>query len=258
MFETINYKIEKNVATIMFNRPDSGNSLVPESFDELIEAIKKADKDEQVKVIVLTGAGKFFCTGGDIKTFGQLLLNEQPIPYEDVRKTGDLIGSILKNSKPVIAAVNGKAAGAGLGLIMACDFIIMEESAELYTAFIQMAFPGDTGLAYLLQQSIGVHRAKRHMMLNKPINASLGVEYGLVYDVASSENFNNVVNSLTSKLVKSPTIAIGRQKRLFEEMLYPKINETNKIEAEEMHNASKHPEHYEAVQAYLEKREPRF
>lgn len=258
MFETIKYEVKDSIATITINRPDSGNALLPESFVEIEDAMNEASDDKDVRVIILTGAGNFFCTGGDVKNFGQMLLDEQPIPEESVIQTGNVIRSIVKNKKPVIAAVNGTAAGAGSGLVMAADFIIMQDSATIHTAFIQMGFPGDTGLAYLLQQSIGVQRAKRHMMLNEPIDANLGHKYGLLYDVASSDKFDQVVDQLAEKLVKSPINTIGRQKRLFATMLYPKADETNKVEAEEMHNASKHAEHAEAVHAYMEKRAPRF
>jgi len=240
------------------NSPEYGNAFSEETYEEIIDVMNKIDKNEQIDVAILTGAGKYFCSGGDIRFFQKMIDNKENISEENVLLTGEMVKSIKKNSKPVIAAIHGVAAGAGLGLAMACDFIVMGEHSQLIPAFINMAFPGDTALIYTLQQAIGTFRTKKHVMLNEPITASLAEEYGIAYEVVPDEDLKEAANQLATKLVQAPTDALGYQKALIAEMFYPDIEVFNKKEAKYMHKSSKSKEHKEAVDAFLSKRKPNF
>lgn len=254
MFETIQYERSDKIVTLKINRPEAGNAFHSSTYGEVIEAMKMADSDPDVQVIILTGIGKHFCAGGDIGEFSQLLKDNQPIPQEMVLKTGEMIKSVLKNSKPVIAAVNGSAAGAGLGLVLACDFIIMEESSVLHTAFSKIAFPGDTGLIYSLQQAIGTFKSKEHVMLGTPITADLADSYNLLYKVAKDGDLLIEAVNLAEKLQGVSSNALKLQKDLFASIYYPELDDFNANEAEAMHQASKHKDHLEAVKNFLAKK----
>ena len=258
MYKTLLYTEENQIATVTINRPEYGNAFSEETYEEIIDVMNKIDKNEQIHVAILAGAGKYFCSGGDIHFFQKLIDNKENISEENVLLTGQMVKSIKQNSKPVIAAINGVAAGAGLGLALACDFIVMGESSQLITAFINMAFPGDTGLIYSLQQAIGTFRTTKHVMLNEPITASLAQEYGLAYEVVADTKLMETSTQLATKLANGPIGALGYQKALMAEIFYPEIDEFNTKEAEYMHKSSMSEEHKEAVDAFLTKRSPKF
>lgn len=258
MYKTILYETKKHMATVTINRPEYGNAFSEETYDEIIDVMNKIDRDETVRAVILTGAGKYFCSGGDVRLFQEMIDQGIAVSEEAVLITGRMVKSIQKNSKPVIAAVNGVAAGAGLGLALACDFIVMGESSILLTAFIQMGFPGDTALIYNLQQAIGTFRTKRHVMLNEPIDANLAKNYGIAHTVAADDELIQEAEQLAEILAAGPTQALGFQKELFAEMAYPAIEAFNAKEAVCMNTSSKSEDHKEAVDAFLSKRTPQF
>lgn len=258
MSKTILYDVQNHVGIVQINRESYRNAFGETTYQEIIDVMNEIDQDDNVKVAVITGVGNHFSAGGDVNYFQQLIDEGQEVSKEAVLLTGRMVKSVKQNSKPIIAAINGVAAGAGLGLAMACDFIIMGESSQLVTAFIQMAFPGDTGLLYTLQQAIGTFRTKRHVMLGEPITSELAAEYGIAYRVVKDAEIINAVTDLAGKLAFGPTEALGYQKALFAEMFYPGIDEFNEKEAEYMNKASKSADHKEAVDAFLNKRHPKF
>lgn len=258
MYKTLLYKEENQIATVTFNRPEHGNAFSEETYEEFIDVMNKIDQNEKVQAVILTGAGKYFSAGGDVQFFQKMIDEKKSVSKENVLLTGRMVKSIKQNSKVVIAAVNGVAAGAGLGLALACDFIMMGESSQLVTAFINMAFPGDTGLIYTMQQAIGTFRTTKHVMLNEPIDAKLAHEYGLTYEVVEDRELIEATTKLAEKLVSGPSNALAQQKTLMSELFYPEIDDFNEIEAEYMHLSSKSDEHKEAVDAFLTKRKPNF
>lgn len=257
MFETILFTIENQIARITFNREASGNAFSETTYQEVIDAVASVEENPDVKAIVITG-GKYFCLGGDIRQFKDLAASGEGIPESGVIKTGEMVAAVRGSSKPVIAAVNGVAAGAGLGLALACDFILMGEGAQLVTAFIQMAFPGDTSLLFNLSESIGVYRTNRHVMLNEPITSDLAENYGLTYQVVADEGLLAAALDLASRFVAGPSVSIAYQKAIMYDLQYPKALENNKLEAKYMRKASLTADHREAVTAFLEKRKPKF
>lgn len=258
MSNTVLYEVKNNIGIVQINREEYRNAFGETTYQEIIDAMNKVDQDENVKAAVITGVGNHFSAGGDVRYFQQLIDEGQEISEEMVLLTGKMVKSVKQNSKPVIAAVNGVAAGAGLGLALACDFIVMGESSQLVTAFIQMAFPGDTGLLYTLQQAIGTFRTKRHVMLGEPITAEMAKDYGIAFEVVKDEELEGVVSMLAAHLAASPTEAIGYQKALFSQIFYPEIDAFNAKEAEYMNKASKSADHKEAVDAFLNKRKAEF
>lgn len=255
---TIKISSSNGIGLIEINRPQYRNAFGETTYQELIDAFQNFEKDDAIKVITVTGVGKHFSAGGDINHFKQVIETGQGIPAENILITGELVKSIQLNSKPVIGALNGFAAGAGAGLALACDFLVMTESSQIITAFIQMAFPGDTALIYNLEHSLGPFRTRRHLMLNEAITSQEAYNYGLAYEVVSDQDLQLASQNLAEKLKKQPPKAIAYQKKLIASLYYPEITEFNKLESIGMRESSLNDEHKEAVQAFLEKRAPNF
>lgn len=253
MYQDIVYEVNQDIATITINRANYGNSFSESTYGEIVEAMKQVDQDPHVKVAIITGAGKNFCAGGDIQLFQELIASERYIAEEDVLMTGEMVRSVKMCRKPVISVVNGVAAGAGFGLVLACDFIVMSHSSRLLTAFIDMAFPGDTILLYNLQTAIGSQRTIRHMMLNEPIDAELALEYGLAYQVVAENDLMTSGFKLAKTLATKSSQALGYQKELFAAIQYPEAERINKMEAIFMRQSSMGMDHQEAVSNFLKK-----
>lgn len=258
MFDSLLYEVKDGVAIIQINRPEVSNAFSEVTYGEIADAMHKADADANVKAVIITGVGKTFCAGGDVKYFSKIAQSGEGIPESDVILTGTMVRSVKSNSKPVVAAVNGVAAGAGAGLALACDFLVFGENTKLLPAFTQMAFPGDTNLIYLLQQAIGNYRTTRHVMLNEPITAELAREYGIAYDVVADGDVLEAAMTLAEKFNQTPSLAIASQKSLMNEFVFSEIEPFNEKEAVYMNEASLSGDHKEAVQAFMEKRKPTF
>lgn len=254
MYQDILYEINDGVAVITINRVAQGNAFSADTYGEIIDAMDRVSSDDTVNVAIITGSGKNFCAGGDIDVFQQLIMQEKSIEEANVIMTGALVESVKYNNKPVIAAVNGVSAGAGMGLALACDFILIGHSTKFLTAFIDMALPGDTVLMQTLQASIGTLRMTQHMMLNHPIDAPLAKEYGLAYEVVADDAIMTSALRLAEKLSKKSGQALAYQKALAASMFYPQFTEFNQKEAEFMHLSSKGQDHYQAVERFLNKR----
>lgn len=260
MYEDIIYEVEGNVATIKFNRPTVANAFSELTFQELPAALKKAEQNPDVRAIIITGEGKMFCGGGDINMFReQINSDEGPgLAKELFEATGRMAFAIRHVSKPTIAAINGAAAGAGMGVALACDFRVMEENAVMLTAFVNMAFSGDTGLGYFLQQMLGTHKATELMMLSQKVSSQEAKELGLVTEIVPSDQLAATALAFAQKLAKLPTKAVASQKELLNRIFYKDIEQHILLEAEYMHDCSKSEDHIEAVDAFLNKRRPEF
>lgn len=258
MSGTVLYEVKEGIALITLNRMEYGNAFSETSYTEIAELMTKASEDPEVKAIIFTGAGKIFSAGGDVKYFKKMIDEGKGLREEDVLLTGDMVKSVTQNKKPVIAAINGIAAGAGAGLALACDFIFMGEHSQILTAFMNMAYPGDTLLVYSLQQAIGTFRTKRHVMLNEPINAELAVAYGLAQAVVPDDQLMEKAFAFAQQLAALPTLSLGYQKEFFSEIFYPDMDNFNQKEGKYMALASRSEDHKEAVNAFLEKRKPQF
>lgn len=260
MFETILYEVKEQIAYLVFNRPEHGNAFSDESFEEIPIALEKAAKDERVRAIVLTGKGKMFCAGGDINQFKEFTESEnsQGLPESMVIATGKVALAIRACPKPVIASINGAAAGAGMGVALACDFRIMEKKSSFVTAFINMAFPGDTGVLYFLQQMVGTAVATELMMFSEPIRGERAVELGLANLVVDNGMLEEETLKFSRKVASLPTLTVEKQKQLLNEFFYRDLERFTLREAELMNEASKREDHKEAVNAFLEKRKPNF
>lgn len=255
-FQTILYTTSDGVATITLNRPEAHNAINAQMGEELLQALQQAREDSEVRCIVLTGAGKAFCAGQDLK--------EVPPPPTDFfgqvlrQRYNPLIRMLRSIPKPIIGAINGVAAGAGLGLALATDFRIMSSAARFVEAFIGIALVPDSGCSFFFTRLLGYARAFEFATLNKPISAEQALQWGLVNVVVSAEAFPMAVQRLAQTYAQGPTQAYGYVKELLNRSLVASLEDILELEAEYQQKAGETPDYAEGLRAFLEKRAPHF
>ena len=258
MYKEIIFTIENNIGFITFNRPKYGNAFADGSYGEIIHALKSCSENDSVRVVVVTGEGKNFSAGGNILDFKGYIDNNVPLPEDLIISAGNMTKAVRDCKKPVIAMINGAAAGAGLSFAMACDFRVATDKSKFVTAFIDLAFPGDSGLIYFLKTYIGLAKTTELLMTSKPLLGTEAYELGLCNILAREESLKEETLKLANTLAAKPTKAISLQKKLINEFFYSNLSEFNKKEAEYMVQSSLTEDHKEAINAFLEKRKPEF
>ncbi|HEU5102256.1 MAG TPA: enoyl-CoA hydratase-related protein [Roseiflexaceae bacterium] len=251
---TVLYDLAGGVATITLNRPQAYNAFTAALHAELLAALKRAERDVAVRCIVLTGAGKGFCSGQDLR---------EAAPAESIgdlvrERYNPLIMKLRSIPKPIVAAVNGVAAGAGMSLALACDLRVAVDSARFVAAFANVGLAPDSGMSYFLPRLIGAARAVELCMTGGTLDAATAYRYGMVNAVASSEEFPSAVRQLAERLANGPAVAIGLIKRSFELAAGATLEQALDYEAQAQQIAGMSAEHAEGVRAFIEKRPPRF
>ena len=252
--ETIRLEVAEGVATITLNRPESLNALNAAMRRELLAAIKQIRRDDAVRAVVLTGEGRGFCSGADLRggaserAFRRVLTTEY----------NPLIAAIRELPKPVIAAVNGVAAGAGVSLALACDLIWAADEARFIQAFIRIGLVPDSGSTRALVRALGRYRAAQLIFAGEPLSAAEAHAAGLVNAVVSLAELPSAVTQVAAALAAGPTGAIGRAKRLINHAEDASLDASLAMEAGLQELAGRSDDHAEGVAAFGEKREPRF
>ena len=245
---------EGAVLTITLNRPDVLNAINQAVHEGLRDALKRARSDE-IRAVVITGAGRGFCVGQDLTEFRAAPTD---IAERLRRSYHPNITAIRALEKPVIAAVNGVAAGAGLSLACACDIRIAADSATFVPAFIGIGLIPDSGGTYFVRRLLGTARAFDWMTTNKRLSASEAEAWGLVADVIEADEFSARVADVAATFGSLPTRAIGMTKRLFDHADTATLEEQLEFEAQLQSAATQTADFREGVDAFLEKREPAF
>jgi len=252
--QTVLYQIDGGVATITLNRPQAYNAFDRRMHAELVRVLKEAERDSAVRCIVITGAGKAFCSGQDLKdlapdeSFGALVRE----------RYNPLVLKLRAIPKPLVAAVNGVAAGAGMSLALACDFRVAVDSARFATAFANVGLVPDTGMSYLLPRLIGYARALELCMLGGTLDAATAHGYGMLNAIATAADFPGVVRQLAERLANGPAAALGLTKRAFELGQHATFEQTLDYEAQAQQIAGAGAEYAEGLAAFGEKRPASF
>ena len=254
MYETIKYSVHDQVATIILNRPKNLNAFTLKMNHEITTAIKQAEKDITVRVIVITGEGRAFCSGQDLSEV------TEKMDHGDVLRTryGPMIKQIHCCEKPIIAAVNGVAAGAGFSLALACDFRLLSEKASYVQAFIQVGLIPDSGNLFYLSKIVGYAKALEISIFGERINAEQSLKLGLANKVIQMDSWEDEVAAYTKHIAKMPTKAIGIIKRTLKSSYDLTFNEFLEREAFGQRIVGLTNDHREGVTSFLEKREPSF
>lgn len=248
---------KEGVVSLTLNRPEVFNSFNREMALLLQDELDACEKDKSVRAIVLTGAGKAFCAGQDLKEVTSPELNPgfKKILEEHYNP---IITRIRKIEKPVIAAVNGVAAGAGANIALACDIVVASEKASFIQAFSKIGLIPDSGGTFFLPRLIGFQKASALMMLADKISATEGEKMGMVYKVVSPENLIEETNNVASILSNMPTKALGMTKRLLNESMTNNLEQQLDLEGKLQIEAAQSEDYAEGVNAFVEKRKPNF
>ena len=253
-YTTIRSEFADGVATVILNRPESLNALNAEMRGELLAALKESSRDEAVRAVVITGEGRGFCSGADLRAGSA----ERDFRRVVTDEYNPLISAIRALPKPVISAVNGVAAGAGVSLALACDLVYAAEDARFLQAFVRIGLVPDSGSTRALVRALGRHRAAQLIFTAEPLSAGEAHAAGLVNVVVSAAELADAAHSAAARLAAGPTRAIGYAKQLINHAEDASLAESLAMEADLQELAGRTEDHLEGVAAFSEKRDPRF
>ena len=257
--------IEDGIGTITLNRPDRRNALSDPMIPGLISLLEAMENSDEVRTIVLTGAGQAFCSGGDVQDFdakggegaGAAGVNAEEVDRQRTVQR-DTVARIYRSAKPTIAAIPGAAAGAGLGLALAADFRVGSERAVFATAFSAVGLSGDFGVAWLLNQKVGPVKARELMMFNTRVGADDALSLGLLNWTVPTEEFWSRTWEIALQLAEGPSLALEYMKANLIRASHESLEASMDAEVP-LHKATGlTDDHISAVRAFVEKRKPVF
>ncbi|MFL5749322.1 MAG: enoyl-CoA hydratase-related protein [Chloroflexota bacterium] len=249
-------EVAEAIATVTLDRPDALNALTVPLKESLIEAFRQLAGDARVRAIILTGAGRAFCAGQDLRE--RLEPDAAPLDVEIRERYNPLVRSIRTAPQAVVAAVNGVAAGAGASLAFACDLRIAADTARFVLAFGQVGLIPDTGATWTLQRLVGASRAMELSLLPDGVSAADAERIGLVSRVVPGGELRDVARELAGRLAALSPGAVARTKHALDAAAGSTFEEALELEARLQGEAGGDPDHAEGVAAFIEKRPPRF
>jgi 2-(1,2-epoxy-1,2-dihydrophenyl)acetyl-CoA isomerase len=257
--EVLIERLENGVLTLVMNRPDRLNALSSEMCDRLVRALERAATNREVGAILLTGAGRAFCAGGDVKS---MAAGQAPESYEervaDLRRRMEGARLLHEIAKPTIAMIRGPAAGAGLSLALACDLRIAGQEARLTTAFAKVGLSGDFGGHYFLTRLVGTAKARELYMLSPVLGADAALSLGLVHRVVADAALEEEGMALARSLAKGPRVALSYMKQNLNLAESASLSMVMDAEALRHTRCTATEDHREGAQSFVEKRPPRF
>ncbi len=254
------YEIEDGVATITLDRPDTLNALTFEIYAQMRDLMVELRRDDQVRVVIITGAGKAFCAGGDVyEIIGALLERDMRSHLEFARMTGALIQNMRLLDKPVIAAVNGMAAGAGAVIALASDLRIASDQARFAFLFTRVGLTGaDMGSAYLLPRVVGQGRATELLLFGDTIDAATADRYGLVNKVVPHDELMNATREWADRLKQGPALALAMTKTMINNEWNMDLASAIEAEAQAQALLLMGEDHRRFFEAFKNKQKPEF
>jgi 2-(1,2-epoxy-1,2-dihydrophenyl)acetyl-CoA isomerase len=250
--------IEDGVATLTLNRPESLNALSDEIREGLLEAIPRLTLDESVGCIVITGAGRGFCAGGDVKSMADRNARGFEHRAAGIQNSGKIATLIHTTPKVIVAMVNGVAVGAGLALALACDLRVAAQSARFGTGFIKIGLSGDWGGTWTLTRLVGTAKARELYFTGDMIDARNALSIGMVNQVVDDTALLDATMALAKRIAAMPRIALGYTKRNLYAAETGDFHASMDLEAYHQARCSQTEDHREAVAAFKEKRRPAF
>ena len=259
MYEHLLIKEESGILTITLNRPDKLNAFIGHMRRDLAEALEAAGSDRTVRVVVITGAGRAFCAGGDVNFMAELMERHDSEEFARILGSGRrVITSIRQITKPVIAAVNGVASGAGCNLALACDLRIASTNATFSQSFLKVGLHPDWGGTYFLPRLLTPNKVCELFFLGEAIDASEAMRLSLVNHVVAPEDLEAATQQLAERLRAAPPIALAAAKQAVYASQAADLDEMLRYETEAQLRCFESEDGREGVRAFIEKREPTF
>ncbi|HKI44773.1 MAG TPA: enoyl-CoA hydratase-related protein [Balneolales bacterium] len=255
-YSYITYRATSAIAEIILNRPDKLNSFHRDMAKELQDALNRTEYDPSIRCVLLTGNGRAFSAGQDIREIMEK--REDPLGNTVRFSYNPIIRSIRELNKPVIAAVNGTAAGAGANIALACDLVCASEDAVFIQSFCHLGLIPDSGGTYFIPRLVGLQRAFGMMMLGEKISAKEAESIGLIYKTFSGDRLMEEVRKIAGRLADLPTKGLALTKRALNQSITNELSNQLEVEAELQTEAGKTDDYQEGLSAFIEKREPHF
>jgi 2-(1,2-epoxy-1,2-dihydrophenyl)acetyl-CoA isomerase len=259
--ETVNVRVAQATATIELNRPQALNAWNVQLGVDLLAALRRTAADDAVRAVLITGAGRAFSSGADLKDVsgGELTPEGRPNVYKTLtERYHPIMHAIREAPKPVIAAVNGPAVGIGCSLALCCDLIVAAESAYFLLAFVNIGLVPDGGSSLFVPSRVGMARASELAMLGERLPAAKALEWGLINRVAADESLAQESLALAAKMASGPTRSYAGTKRQLNSWLYPRMAEQLELEAQIQQEMAGSADFLEGAMAFVEKRPTRF
>ena len=257
-YNSLVFEVKDGVGLIRLNRPDDGNALTLEMANELLDAALRCDEDPEVRAVVLTGSGKMFCVGGDLRSFAaqgervSFYLKQVTQPFHAA------ISRFNWMDAPVVGAINGTAAGGGFSLALTTDIAIAGESAKFTLAYTKVGLAPDGSSSYFLARMVGLRRAKEMALLNPVLSARQALEWGLVNQVVADDQVLPAALEIAARLAKGPTLALGEAKRLILAGATESLESQMEKESRSVAAMAGKADGREGIAAFLDKRPPKF
>ncbi len=246
------------VATLTLNRPDAYNAFNLAFGHEIFQAVLEADDDPQVRCLLVTGAGKAFCGGGDVREFVDNLPRIGAHIKELTTYLHGAVSRLCRTDKPVVVAVNGVAAGGGLSLVLAGDLVLAAESARFTMAYSKIGATPDGSSSFFLPRLVGLRRAMELYLTNRMLSAREALEWGLVTRVIPDGELTSTAEALARELAQGPTRAFGAAKRLFHQATWESLETQMELEAQAIAASGRTEDFREGVTAFANKKTPMF
>ncbi len=258
-YSTLDYDVRDAVAWITFKRPDRFNALDPVMAREFCDAANRCSSDRAVRAAVLSGSGEqAFCAGGDVSVFGEHLDGLDLLVKDITTYLHAAVSRFARMRAPLIGAVNGVAAGAGLGIVACCDLVVAAESATFTSAYTRIGLAPDGSSTYFLNRLLGPRRAMELFLTNRVLSAAEALDWGLVNRVVPADRLAEEAGALARQLAEGPTGAYGSVKRLLESAASAGLETQMEQESLAIAAAGASADGQEGIRAFLEKRPPRF
>ena len=259
MYEHILVSQAEGIATITLNRPDKLNAFIGHMRRDLAEALEHAGSDRGVKVLIITGAGRAFCSGGDIAFMAELMERRDSDEFSRILGAGRrVITAIRSMTKPVLASINGPAAGAGFNLALACDLRIASSNATFTQSFVKVGLHPDWGGTYFLPRLVSPNKACEMFFLGESIDAAEALRLNIVNQVVAPDELETATLQLAERLRAAPSIAVAAAKQAIYMSGSSDLDEMLRYETEAQLRCFESEDGHEGVRAFFEKRDPRF
>jgi 2-(1,2-epoxy-1,2-dihydrophenyl)acetyl-CoA isomerase len=257
-YETIDLTITKGIATLTLNRPDAANAMNLELARDLFAAALRCDEDPAVRAVVIIGAGPMFCGGGDLKAFAGQGEDLPRYLKEVTTYLHKAVSHLTRMDAPVIAAVNGSAAGGGMSLAISADLVLAAESAKFTMAYTRAGLTPDVSSTYFLSRIVGLRRALELTLTNRVLTASEAMQLGIVTRVVPAAALPAEADTLAASFASGPTAAFGAAKRLLHAGWTATLETQMELEARAIADITRGPDAREGIAAFVAKRPPRF